>query len=217
MKNVDSDLSISKGTDEIYTSPNIAIRWLGNRLIRSIASLMSKMETGALSGLNVGCGEGQMISRLFQNGLIDKMTSMDIDPVRIAFAHRHNHLCDYVRADIFNLPFKSRAFDYVVATEILEHLSNPSAALEEIARVAKPNAPIILSVPHEPFFRWGNVVRGKHWKRWGRTPSHIQFWSRSEFRRMIRYFVEIQEDRWVSCFPWQLYLGKLKSDLNEFR
>ena len=210
MKSENSDLSISEGTHEIYTSPNITIRWLENRLIRAITSLMSKMEAGALSGLNVGCGEGQMISRLFQSGTTHKMTAMDIDPVRIAFAHYHNPVCDYVRADIFHLPFKSRAFDYVVATEILEHLSNPAAALTEIARVAKLNAPVILSVPHEPFFQWGNVVRGKHWKRWGRTPSHVQFWSRSEFRIVIRNFVEIQEERWISCFPWQLYLGKLK-------
>ena len=151
-----------------------------------------------------------MISRLFQSGIRHKMTAMDIDPVRIDFAHHHNPVSDYVRADIFHLPFKSQAFDYVIATEILEHLSNPSAALKEIARVAKPNVPVILSVPHEPFFQWGNVFRGKHWKRWGRTPTHVQFWRRSEFRRVIRDFVEIQEDRWISCFPWQLYLGKLK-------
>ena len=210
MKNVDSDLSISEGTDEIYTSSNIAIRWLGNRLIRAIMSMMTKMGSGALSGLNVGCGEGQMISRLFQSGVRHKMTAMDIDPLRIAFAHQHSPLCNYIRADIFRLPFKSMVFDYVVATEILEHLSNPAEAFKEIARVAKPNAPVILSVPHEPFFQWGNVVRGKHWKRWGRTPSHVHFWSRSEFRRVIRNFVEIQEEHWISSFPWQLYLGKLK-------
>jgi len=211
MKNENSDLAISEGTDEIYTSTNIAIRWLGNCLIRAIMSLMSKMGTGDLSGLNVGCGEGQMISRLFQSGMRYKMTAIDIDPVRIAFAHNHNPVCDYVMADIFHLPFKTWAFDYVIATEILEHLSNPLAALKEIARVAKPNAPVILSVPHEPFFQWGNVARGRHCKQLGRTPSHVQFWSRSEFQSVIRNYIEIQEERWISCFPWQLYLGKLKS------
>lgn len=215
MKSENSDLSISVGTDEIYTSPNMAIRWLGNRLIRSIASLMSKMDDGTLSGLNVGCGEGQMISRLIQSGMKLKITAIDIDPVRIAFARQLNPICDFLIADIFHLPFKSQAFDYVIATEILEHLSNPSSALKEIARVAKPNALVILSVPYEPFFQWGNVVRGKHWKRWGRTPSHVQFWSRSEFRRVIGNYVEIQEERWISCFPWQLYLGKLKANRSE--
>ena len=146
MKSENSDLSIVEGSDEIYTSPNIVIQWLGNRLIRAIMSLMPKMEADTLSGLNVGCGEGQMISRLFQSGMRHKMTAMDIDPVRIAFANQHNPVCDYVRADIFHLPFKSQAFDYVIATEILEHLSNPSAALKEIAKLLKDNASLKLYV-----------------------------------------------------------------------
>lgn len=210
MKNEDSNLNLSKGSDEIYSSPNMAIRWLGDRLIEAVQSLISKLEGDALLGLNVGCGEGQMISRFFQSGIKHKMTAVDIDPVRIGFAHRHTPACDFLRADIFHLPFQSGVFDYVIATEIMEHLYFPIIALKEIARVAKPNAPVILSVPHEPFFQWGNLVRGKHWKRWGRTPSHVQFWSRSEFRRIIRDIIDIQEERWISCFPWQLYLGRLK-------
>lgn len=210
MKSENSDFDISEGTDEIYSSCHMAIRWLGNRLIQTVQTLISKLEGDALSGLNVGCGEGQMISRLFQSGMKHKMTAMDIDPVRIAFAHQHTPLCDYLRADVLHLPFKTGAFDFVIATEILEHLSCPTMALEEIARVAKPHAPVILSVPHEPFFQWGNLMRGKHWKRWGRTPSHVQFWSRSEFKKIIRNIIDIQEERWIACFPWQLYLGKLK-------
>ncbi len=42
----------------------------------------------ALSGLNVGCGEGQMIARMSEIGLIHQMTAIDIDPARIAFAHQ---------------------------------------------------------------------------------------------------------------------------------
>jgi 2-polyprenyl-3-methyl-5-hydroxy-6-metoxy-1,4-benzoquinol methylase len=215
MESKNNDFPASEGADEIYSSSNIAIRWLGNRLVNAIMSLLLKTDTCTLSGLNVGCGEGQMIARLSQSGLINQMTAIDIDPTRIAFAHHRYPICEYSRADIFCLPFKSRSFDYVIATEILEHLSNPLAALREISRVSKVNAPIILSVPHEPFFQWGNIVRGKHLKRWGRTPSHVQFWSRGEFRSVIRGFIEIQEERWISCFPWQLYMGKLKNSLPE--
>jgi hypothetical protein len=51
-----------------------------NLLSRVVRSLMSKKEDGALSGLNAGCGEGQMISRLFQSGVKFKMMAMDVDP-----------------------------------------------------------------------------------------------------------------------------------------
>lgn len=104
MKSENSDLRISVGFDEIYASPNILIRWLANRLIRDVGYLMSKIEAKDLSGLNVGCGEGQMISRMFQSGARYKITAVDIDQARISFAHRHNRNCDFVRADIFHLP-----------------------------------------------------------------------------------------------------------------
>lgn len=42
-------------------------------------------------------------------------------------------------ADVRKLPYASNSFDLVVATHVLEHLPEPSAALAEISRVLKPN------------------------------------------------------------------------------
>lgn len=210
MKGENCDLFDSEGTDEIYTSSNKIIRWLGDRLINAVHSMITTWKKDVMFGLNVGCGEGQMIFRLIQKGMKHEVTAVDIDPERIAYAHRLIPASNCIRADIFSLPFQSAAFEYVIATEILEHLHNPKTALRELIRVAKPGAAVILSVPHEPFFQWGNLFRGKHWKSWGRTPSHVQFWSRSEFRSIISEFITVQEERWISCFPWQLYLGLLK-------
>ena len=42
--------------------------------------------------------------------------------------------CD-VRADIVALPFRASAFDAIKATEVLEHVPDPAAALRECARV----------------------------------------------------------------------------------
>lgn len=53
--------------------------------------------------------------------------------------------------------------------------ADPVQALKEIKRVAKSSAYFIISVPNEPFFRWGNLLRGKYWNRGGRTPGHWNF------------------------------------------
>lgn len=50
-------------------------------------------------------------------------------------------------ADASILPFRDGIFQTVVCTEVLEHLKTPQQALTEIARVAAPNAHLILSVP----------------------------------------------------------------------
>lgn len=45
------------------------------------------------------------------------------------------------------LPFADRAFDLVCALDIVEHVEDDAAALGELARVAKPGAPVLISVP----------------------------------------------------------------------
>jgi ubiquinone/menaquinone biosynthesis C-methylase UbiE len=54
-----------------------------------------------------------------------------------------------------HLPFKDESFDVVLATEVLEHVSEPSGALAEINRVLKPDGVLLLTTPqswgiHEP-------------------------------------------------------------------
>ena len=53
-----------------------------------------------------------------------------------------------VRADLgTGLPFADRAFDGGVCTEVLEHVSDARLLLAELARVLKPGARLLVSVP----------------------------------------------------------------------
>ena len=45
------------------------------------------------------------------------------------------------------LPFKDSAFDSVICTEVLEHVSEPGEALSEMQRVMKPGSQIYLTAP----------------------------------------------------------------------
>jgi SAM-dependent methyltransferase len=54
---------------------------------------------------------------------------------------------------ITSLPFPDRSFDLVCALDIVEHVDDEAAALHELSRVAKPGAPILMSVPLHPE-RW---------------------------------------------------------------
>jgi SAM-dependent methyltransferase len=52
-----------------------------------------------------------------------------------------------VRADIVALPFRPGAFDTVKATEVLEHVPDPAAALRECARVLHAGGHLVVTVP----------------------------------------------------------------------
>ena len=52
-------------------------------------------------------------------------------------------------ADVYNLPYADDSFEYVIMSEVLEHLENPLPALEEIYRVLKKDGVLLLSVPYK--------------------------------------------------------------------
>jgi SAM-dependent methyltransferase len=54
--------------------------------------------------------------------------------------------CD-VRADIVALPFRNGAFDAIKATEVLEHVPDPAAALRECARVLRAGGHLVATAP----------------------------------------------------------------------
>ena len=196
--------------DKLYSSGNPLIRWLLNRLLKKTSGILRKINASSQSGLDVGCGEGNFIHHLRRQNVIGSLVAVDLDDRKLRLAKWQYPDCTYLNADIKNLNFKDNTFDYVIASEVLEHIPAPLEAIREIQRVAKKDAYFIFSVPHEPFFRWGNVVRGKYRQKGGRTPTHVNFWMLSEFKRFISGFVEIEEVYWLSVFPWMLYLGKFK-------
>jgi len=203
-------LTAQEPIDKLYTSGSPLIQWLLNRLLKKTSNLLLKINAPSLSGLDVGCGEGNFIDYLTRQKAIGSLVAIELDNSKLRFAKQQYPTLTYLNADVNALNFKKDSFDYVIASEILEHLPDPMDAIREIRRVAKNDAYLIVSVPHEPFFRWGNLIRGKYWNRGGRTPTHVNFWTRSEFKKLIGDFVEIEKEHWFSVFPWTLYLGKIK-------
>ncbi len=68
------------------------------------------------------------------------------------------------------LPFADESFDLVCLLDVLEHLENDGAALEEYARVLKPDGTLFLSVPALPVL-WGRQdVLSEHYRRYRRGP-----------------------------------------------
>ncbi len=59
-------------------------------------------------------------------------------------------ITDYVQEDIQEeTSFDSNSFDLIFALDILEHVENPSIAIDEILRILKENGFLFISVPTE--------------------------------------------------------------------
>jgi hypothetical protein len=62
-------------------------------------------------------------------------------------------------------------------------------------------------VPWEPWFRLGNLSRGKNVRRFGNDPEHVQQFGPAVFRRQLgTAFDEVHVRR---CFPWLVAVCRL--------
>lgn len=191
-----------------YTSHNPIIWLLMQNFMRRIGHLLKAIGADRRSGLDAGCGEGHLLSYLYKKKILGRMIAVDLDDRKLSYARKHYPNCEYRSGDIQSLPFADNTFDFVLTTEVFEHLPDPESALSEISRVAKPGGHLVISVPFEPFFHWGNLMRGLYWERGGRTPDHLSFWHRHEFRQFLSARVNISCQYSISTFPWLLFAGR---------
>ena len=52
-----------------------------------------------------------------------------------------------IKADICDLPFENKYFDWVLCNHVLEHIKDDESAIKEIFRVLKPGGKAIMQVP----------------------------------------------------------------------
>lgn len=97
--------------------------------------------------LDVACGTGRHTAHLGARG--HRVTAVDSSPAMLARA-RSKADASYLVADLAHLPFGDSSFDAVVCALALAHERDLRPPIRELARVARPGAGIIVSVPH-PF------------------------------------------------------------------
>lgn len=101
--------------------------------------------------LDVGCSRGDLVSAWHNLGV--EAYGVDISD----YATKHPtvmKVAKYLRAvdvDCERLPFDDDSFDLAIASELLEHLSQPSFLLGELKRVVKDGGIIFVTTPVLPF------------------------------------------------------------------
>jgi SAM-dependent methyltransferase len=111
--------------------------------VLSLAS--SAAATTTPIGIDLGCGAGYT-TKIFDSRW--RMIGADVSAEALAFckSRRLSRLC---RVDMTNfaLPFKSASADLILALDVIEHVENDVAALEECRRILKPGGTLVVTVP----------------------------------------------------------------------
>lgn len=155
--------------------------------------------------LEVGAGEGKVFERVRERWAGVPYAAIDLRDDDLAADWRRRSLAGTF-ADIGRLPFADDTFDLVLAIEVLEHVPDPVAALDELTRVARSH--LVLSVPREPIWRALNMARLSYVKDWGNTPGHINHWSTKGFTDLVASRFTVAEVH--RPFPWTMISARTR-------
>jgi ubiquinone/menaquinone biosynthesis C-methylase UbiE len=103
--------------------------------------------------LDIGCGSGYLLNQ----ALCKRGVGADISDLMVKTTKEKCKSSEkkfVVQTDAENLPFKNRSFNKIVSTEVIEHIQHPHALLEEMERVSKKDAAIVITIPNEKHINW---------------------------------------------------------------
>ena len=98
--------------------------------------------------LDAGCGGGWLAKALqHKNKHVVSMDISDVNPIKatknVPYPTHHGLV-----ADVFELPVKESSIDCIVASEIIEHVSDPKRFLSALTAVLKPGGKLIITTPY---------------------------------------------------------------------
>jgi 2-polyprenyl-3-methyl-5-hydroxy-6-metoxy-1,4-benzoquinol methylase len=114
-------------------------RW---RTVDNSAGYLAPHLRAGLDLLDVGCGPGTLTVDLARRVAPGRVVAIDAVEAPLAEARRHAEAADidiaFEVGDVYALAAAGGSFDVVHAHQVLQHLTDPVAALREMARVTRP-------------------------------------------------------------------------------
>jgi len=133
--------------------------------------------------LDVGCGKGRFARVLLESNPRVVVSGLDISEAMLACVPAG---VERLAALMTSLPFAASTFDFVYATESLEHAVEVDRAVAEMCRVLKPGGRL--------------VIIDKNVEHWGRfqTPAWERWFQREELEKLLARDCRLVRSEFIS-------------------
>jgi SAM-dependent methyltransferase len=151
---------------EVMHAQEMSHWWFRGRR-RVLVDLLTRATAGVPRPriLDFGCGTGGNTDAFARVG---DVVGVEPNEGALALANARG-VARFCRGNGTALPFASGVFDAVVASDVLEHIEDDTAAIGEIARVLRPGAALVFSVPAHPWLFAEHDTALWHHRRYTRT------------------------------------------------
>src|SRR6266851_5116131 len=129
--------------------------------------------------LDVGCYDGQFISRVVSGGLI---VGLDVSATALRAASCRGVRGVRAQVEAPALPFLGESFATVVAAEVIEHVFDTEGVIAELARVLRRGGWLAITTPNLV------ALSGRAQLVLGRSPHNVEFDASPGTSGHIRYF-----------------------------
>jgi len=164
----------NSGFKASYFAP-LAAREAGHFWFRSRNALivwaLEKYGAGVSSFMEVGCGTGFVLQGIACAFPKMRLVGSEIYPEGIAFAADRIAGGEFMQMDARNIPFVDE-FDAIGAFDVLEHIDEDVAVLEQTFRALKPDGILLLTVPQHHWLWSGTDDYACHVRRYTAHDLH---------------------------------------------
>lgn len=163
--------------------------------------------------IDIGCGGGILSERLARLGADVTGVDPNIQAIQAAKYHQENHAgniagkLQYRNAEVSEI---TEMFDLVIASEVIEHTTDPRMFLSQVISRMKPDGQTFLSAPNKTYKSWlyvyqlaeilGYIERGTHnWEKFI-TPDELRDMLRGEgleVKEKIGYSYDLMSSTFV--------------------
>jgi SAM-dependent methyltransferase len=143
-----------------------------------VLALCARAGVRPLSTLEVGCGDGAVLSELGRRGFGGRLSGVEITDAAVAIARERVEIDSVELYDGVHLAIDDGACDLGILSHVLEHVPDPAALLSELARVCRA---VIVEVPLEA--NWS--ARRAHKREHAAEVGHLQRLNRAGARAIV--------------------------------
>jgi len=144
-----------------------------------LISLVRRLRLKSLA--DFGCGDGAILFDLQRRSLLNKVNNViaiDLSETRLERVKKNISNVETICSDVCKVKqVKDNQLDFVICTQVIEHVESEEKLLKEIYRVLKPGGYLYISSVVKKWYGWYFYRCNS---KWTLDPTHLREYSSSE-------------------------------------